>query len=64
MTGPRPPRGALALLARFVPDDAREAVIGDLEEVFHERARERGVIRARAWFWLQALSFSVRFTME
>jgi hypothetical protein len=46
-TNPRPPRLALALLARFVPD--QEALIGDLVEEFERR-------RSRAWFWRQAIA--------
>ena len=53
----RPPRAALWLLTHIVPSDAQDAVVGDLEEEFAEEILPRlGVTRARAWFWLQALS--------
>ena len=43
---PRPPRLALALLSRFVPE--QEALIGDLLEEYELR-------RSRLWFWRQTL---------
>src|SRR4029453_18323980 len=49
-----PPRLAIWLLTRLVPQDWREFVIGDLEEEFATRA-ERSTISARAWYWRQAL---------
>ena len=45
MTGP--PRLATALLARFLPEEARETVIGDLDEVFSRRIAD-GVAPRRA----------------
>ena len=48
MTAPiKPPRLALALLQRFVPDD--EPLSGDLVEEFQLR-------RSRTWFWWQVLT--------
>ena len=47
MRTPRPPRLALALLDRFVPED--DGLVGDLVEEFERR-------RSRLWFWRQALS--------
>lgn len=47
MTSAHPPRRALALLDRVVPDSSPLA--GDLTEEFH-----RG--RSRAWFWWQVLA--------
>lgn len=46
MTGHQPPRLALALLERFVPDSV--AVTGDLVEEFERRP-------SRPWFWWQVL---------
>jgi len=43
----QPPRLALALLSRFVPDD--EPLAGDLIEEFE-------IGRSRAWFWRQAFA--------
>jgi hypothetical protein len=46
MTSPQPPRLALALLERFVPDSG--PVSGDLVEEFERRP-------SRPWFWWQVL---------
>ena len=61
---PSPPRAARRLLDLCVPSDSLEAVTGDLEELFHDRARLRGLPSARAWFWVQAISFSARFLLD
>ena len=47
MTSRQPPRPALALLERFVPDSA--PVSGDLVEEFQRRP-------SRLWFWWQVLA--------
>lgn len=46
MTPPEPPRAALALLRRYLPDN--EALAGDLVEAF-------AAGRSRTWFWRQVL---------
>lgn len=38
--------------------------MGDLTEVFLEKASSRGPTHARVWFRTQAVSFSARFLME
>jgi putative ABC transport system permease protein len=64
MSRARPPRLACRLLNRFVPADARDTVLGDLEEVYARRLAERGRLRADAWYALEAASFSARFAWE
>jgi putative ABC transport system permease protein len=49
-----PPRLALWLLARRLPVEWRDFVLGDLEEEFHLRC-DTSLSRARRWFWWQAL---------
>jgi predicted permease len=49
-----PPRLARALLARFTPERDRAALLADVDEIFS--AREASPLRARAWYWRQALS--------
>ena len=51
----RPPRLARWLLARGLPTDARETVLGDLDEEYVCYQRPRGRVRARVWYWSQAL---------
>lgn len=45
-TTPRPPRLAVALLTRFLPEN--EPLVGDLIEEFQQR-------RSHIWFWRQAV---------
>lgn len=42
----------------MLPDEIREEVLGDLEQQFHERPRG-----AARWYWTQALTFSMRFSL-
>jgi len=49
-----PPRVAVWLLSRLLPETEREAILGDLEEEFRARARERGLASARRWYRDQA----------
>ena len=51
-----PPRLARALLARVLPRDVAEFVIGDLEEMHARRAKSRGRVHADLWYWRTALS--------
>ena len=48
---PAPPRLALALLRRYVPDN--DALVGDMLEVYTERP-------SRLWFWRQVLAAVAR----
>jgi predicted permease len=51
---PRPPGIASWLVARTLSDRRREELLGDLEELFHARTRERGRTNARRWYWRQS----------
>lgn len=59
MTAPAPSAGpptlAKALLRRALPDDVTDNILGDLEELFHDRRERRGVPRARRWYRMEAL---------
>jgi predicted permease len=59
-----PPRFARWLLARALPDDARDHIAGDLLELYGRRCAHDGVARARLWYWMEAASFSSRFLFE
>jgi ABC-type antimicrobial peptide transport system permease subunit len=52
---PRPPRLAKLLVRLFASPERNDAYLGDIEESFAERAASRGVFRARAWYWKEAL---------
>jgi len=49
----RPPRLAAWLLSRLIDAVVRDQAMGDLEERFRAEARERGRLRARAWYSIQ-----------
>jgi len=52
----RPPRIARWLLHRSLPAHNRDDIIGDLDEEYTGYVvRERGPLRARWWYWRQAL---------
>ncbi|MEJ2540211.1 MAG: ADOP family duplicated permease [Gemmatimonadota bacterium] len=64
----RPPSLARWLLGRRLPwGPRREAILGDLEEEYRARLESRGVVRrlrARAWYWREALAVAARYTLE
>jgi putative ABC transport system permease protein len=51
---PGPPRLTERLLKRFFPDNGIFTTIGDLEEVYHSIAEEKGSAKARLWYRTQA----------
>lgn len=61
---PGPPRLARRLLRAVLPPDSRGDIQGDLEEVFRRRLGEDGAVRARLWYWREALAMSARFLVE
>jgi len=61
---PAPPRLARALLRHAVPDEARDAVDGDLHELYVARRAGSGAAAASTWYWLETLSFAMRFTLD
>ncbi|MPY89734.1 MAG: FtsX-like permease family protein [Luteitalea sp.] len=65
MTGwPTPPPLARWLLERALPADVREAVSGDLDEVFQRDCRTYGPRWARLRYWRTMVSFSRHFVVE
>jgi len=60
----KPPRLARWLLARVVPPDVRDEILGDVQEMFDRRTRSRGRPGAALWYWRQAFSFSWHFAAE
>ncbi len=59
-----PPGLARRLVRWALPEDQRDDIMGDLDEVFRCRSGERGFARARLWYWREALMFSGRFLAE
>ena len=71
MKPPHPPAVAAWILRRVLPPGPRgDAVLGDLEEEFRARRAPRGRptpatrLRARAWFWREALAVAFRYALE
>ncbi len=56
-----PPWLAQRLLAWLTPDWAKEDVVGDLIEVYRERARTMGPLRADLWAWRQVVAVRFRY---
>ncbi len=52
-----PPRAAVRLLAASLPGADRDAIIGDLCEVFADRVEARARFN-RTWFWMTAAAFA------
>ncbi|HEX6050647.1 MAG TPA: permease prefix domain 2-containing transporter, partial [Gemmatimonadaceae bacterium] len=63
-TSPTPPRFALALLRQAVPAEARDAVDGDLHELYVARHATSGAVSAAIWYWLETFSFVMRFILD
>jgi len=59
-----PPRIAARLLARALPERERDAILGDLEEVYGRMARAGSRHRARRWYWTQAARLGLAFARE
>ena len=53
--GAMPPRFARFLMRRLLPRDAREFVVGDLDEEFRRFDFPRDDFHARRWYWSQAI---------
>ena len=61
---PTPPRLSRALLRRLVPEEARDGVDGDLHELYVARRAASGAASAATWYWLETLSFAMRFSLD
>ena len=64
MNPARPPRLARRLLEGTLPPDVRDAIAGDLAEVFARDCRADGAARARLRYWRKAMSFSAHFSLD
>ena len=53
-----PPRAAVALMSRLVPEDERDPVVGDLTEAYADRVAAGRRFNA-LWFWTQTFLFAV-----
>ena len=63
-SAPPPPALARRLLALALPDDARDYIVSELDEVYRRTYEQDGHARALRWYWREALAFSGGFTLE
>jgi putative ABC transport system permease protein len=61
---PAPPRLPRALLRHAVPADARDALDGDLHELYLARRAASGAAAAARWYWLETISLTMRFSLD
>jgi predicted permease len=61
---PAPPRVPRALLRRAVPLEVRDAVDGDLHELYVARHAAAGPRAASRWYWVETMSFTLRFLLD
>ena len=54
----RPPRIGHGLLSLLLGNGEHWGLVGDFDEMYAERARERGRASARAWYWGQVARFA------
>ncbi|MFC1639545.1 ADOP family duplicated permease, partial [Gemmatimonadota bacterium] len=59
-----PPRLATLLLDIFAPREGRDEILGDLNERFLDVVKNKGLSRARRWYWAQSLRSSAGFTRQ
>ena len=48
-----PPKIAERILRLILPDEGWDTPLGDFEEFFNVIADEKGIFRARSWYWAQ-----------
>ncbi len=61
---PHPPKPAKCLLKLLASREKNDAYIGDIEEIFAERAAYQGTRRAHLWYWREAVKAIPRFIAE
>ncbi len=57
-TSPRPPRIGRGLLSLLLGSGEHWGLVGDFDEMYAERARDKGRLAAWAWYWGQIVKFA------
>lgn len=57
----RPTQLAEAILARLLPEDLRESILGDLAEELEEHTAGRPRAAGALWYWIEASRLFVRY---
>lgn len=60
MTGPRLARRLLGLT---LPAEERADVVANLDDLYADRLRRHGPVRAVSWYWVQAATFALRLRL-
>lgn len=60
----KPPKLAKFLLRILTSHAGNEALLGDIEEVFHVRTENRGRLYSRGWYWLYVVRSIPRLVKE
>ena len=63
-SAPPPPALARRMLAIALPDDVREHIVSELDEVYGRICEQDGSTRAHRWYWRETLAFTGGFTLE
>jgi putative ABC transport system permease protein len=59
-----PPRLVGWFIRHMFPDRAESSVLGDMTETFHSLADDKGLFRARIWFWGQFIKAVPHFLID
>jgi putative ABC transport system permease protein len=64
LSPPRPPRLGYALLSFLLKRGEHWGLIGDFDEIYAERAAEKGRAAARVWYWGQIARFAPAYIIN
>ncbi len=59
-----PPKAAKLLLRILSSREREDAYFGDIEELFFDRVKRRGLGKAKLWYWREVLKATPRFVQE
>ncbi len=60
----QPPRIVVWFISQMFPDRGECSVLGDMTETYHSLAGDKGIFRARLWFWGQFLKALPHFMID
>ena len=60
----KPPKLAKFLLKTLSSHEKDDAFLGDIEELFHDRAEGQGLGRSKRWYWWEIVKSTPKFLRE